>query len=80
MILFDRRVYPSSAWNSLPIIKCLLDQEKKKGLYEVRLKGADLKPAKQIIKRCQAKQAAFGVGPLLIAIVSALFVKRLLIP
>lgn len=30
MILFDRRVYPSSGWNSLAIIKHLLDQEGKK--------------------------------------------------
>lgn len=30
MILFDRRVYPSSGWNSLAIIKRLLDQECKK--------------------------------------------------
>lgn len=30
VILFDRHVYPSSGWNSLAIIKRLLDQEGKK--------------------------------------------------
>lgn len=70
MILFDRRVYPSSGWNSLAIIKRLLDQEgEKKGLCEVRLKGNQRRDYQVL----PGKQAAFGDGPSLIAISLVLY-------
>lgn len=61
--LFWLTCLPNSGWNSLAIIKHWRDQEgKKKGLYEVRLKGFE-----------RNQWRAFGVGPSVIAITMVLY-------
>lgn len=80
MILFDRHVYPSSGWNSLAIIKRLLDQEGKKRIMWSQIKGSWVKPTKRLSSAARQAACLWSWALSDRYLVSALFVKRKLMP